>query len=269
MLNSIYHALNPVAFSIGPLQVRWYALAYLLAFLLGALVMWSRIKHWKLHIPVEDLLLAVCVTALGIMLGARLGYCLFYGNGYYVAHPLEILAFSQGGMSFHGGLAGAFIAGFIICKWLHLSFFTMADLAAIVAPLGLFFGRCANFVNGELWGKPTDLPWGVFFAGAGGVSRHPSQLYEAFLEGLVLFIVLFALSHKVPARPKGTFLGWFLVLYGIFRIFVEFVRVPDVQLGYLIGGATMGQLLSIPLVVAGIAVLIISYKKHAPQTGKM
>lgn len=268
MLNELYHSLNPIAFTLGFVQIRWYALAYLAAFGLGGLIMWSRIRHWKLWIPAEDLLVSVCFTALGIIFGARLGYCLFYGNGYYLSHPFEICMFSQGGMSFHGGLVGALIAGYIVCKALRLSFITMADLCAIVAPVGLFFGRCANFINGELWGKPTNLPWGIVFAGGGAVPRHPSQLYEAFLEGIILFIILFALSHKVPARSKGTFIGWFLLLYGVFRIAVEFVRVPDVQLGYLVRFVTMGQVLSLPLVIAGIIILVIAYKTHAPQSGK-
>lgn len=268
MLNSLYHVLDPIAFAVGPIQIRWYALAYLAAFAFGGLIMWSRIRHWKLWIPAEDLLVAICFTALGIIFGARFGYCLFYGNGYYFLHPLEMFAFSQGGMSFHGGLVGALVAGYLVCKALRLSFITMADLCAIVAPAGLFFGRCANFINGELWGKPTNLPWGVVFSGGGALARHPSQLYEAFLEGIVLFIILFTLSHKVPPRPKGTFIGWFLLLYGVFRIAVEFVRVPDVQLGYLVGFVTMGQVLSVPLVIAGIIVLIIARLKHVPQSGK-
>lgn len=268
MLNNLFHALSPVAFTIGPLQIRWYGLAYLAAFVVGGFVMWTRIRHWEIRIPAEDLLMVVCITAIGIIFGARLGYCLFYGNGYYAAHPAEIFAFSEGGMSFHGGLIGAVIAGFIACKAMRLSFITMADLAAIVAPIGLFFGRIANFINGELWGKVTTLPWGIVFPGAGTLPRHPSQLYEAALEGLLIFIILFALSHKVPARPKGTFIGWFLLLYGVFRILVEFVRVPDTQLGYIAGVITMGQILSIPLVVAGIIVLVIAHKKKAPQTGK-
>lgn len=268
MLNDIYHSLNPVAFSLGPLDIRWYGLAYLLAFLVGGFLMWSRIRHWKIRIPAEDLLIVVSITGIGIVVGARLGYCLFYGNGTYFAHPLEILAFSEGGMSFHGGVIGALIAGFLATKAMRLSFIPMADLVAIVAPVGLFFGRIANFINGELWGKVTNVPWGVVFETGGVLPRHPSQLYEALLEGLVLFIILFALSHKVPARPKGTFIGTFLLLYGVFRILVEFVRVPDVQLGYLWGFITMGQLLSIPLVIAGIVILVIACKKKAPQTGK-
>jgi phosphatidylglycerol:prolipoprotein diacylglycerol transferase len=144
---------------------------------------------------------------------------------------------------------------------------TLADLGSLAAPLGLFFGRCANFVNGELWGAPTDLAWGVVFGGsAGTVARHPSQLYEAVLEGLVIFVVLLILSRKVPARPQGTFLGLFMVMYGVFRFLIEFVREPDAQLGYLWGGwLTMGQVLSAPLIVAGIALLVFAFKRRVPQ----
>ena len=169
-------------------------------------------------------------------------------------------------MSFHGGLVGAVVAGSLVCRACKISIPTMCDLGAIAAPIGLFFGRCANFVNGELWGKPTDLPWGVVFETGGNVARHPSQLYEAVLEGAVIFCVLFALSRKRPARPQGTFMGTFLVLYGVFRFLIEFVRVPDAQLGYLFGPITMGQLLSLPVLLAGVAVLVWSWRtKHAQE----
>ena len=172
-------------------------------------------------------------------------------------------------MSFHGGLVGLLIGGAVAARMTRIPFLTLADLGSIAAPIGLFFGRCANFVNGELWGAPTDGPLGVVFGGAAGMMpRHPSQLYEAVLEGLVIFCVLFALSRKRPPRPQGTFLGAFLVLYGIFRFLIEFVREPDVQLGYLWGGwLTMGQVLSAPLIVAGIALLIYAARTRHPQVG--
>ena len=186
-----------------------------------------------------------------------------------MAHPLDAFALSQGGMSFHGGLVGAIIGGSIVCKASGLSIPTICDLGVIGAPLGLFFGRCANFINGELWGKPTDLPWGVMFETGGAVYRHPSQLYEALLEGLLMFVILYVLSRKYPPRPQGTFIGTFLMLYGIFRFVVEFVRVPDEQLGYLFGSfITMGQLLSLPLVVLGIVVLVMARKLNSPQVGR-
>lgn len=269
MLNDIYQGLDPIAFSLGPLVVRWYGLAYVLGFVCAAAIIYFVAKRWKLGMSEDNLLTLMVCAIVGVVLGARIGYVLFYGDGYYLAHPLEILAFNQGGMSFHGGLVGLLIGGAMAARMTRIPFLTLADLGSIAAPVGLFFGRCANFVNGELWGAPTDGPLGVVFGGAAGMMpRHPSQLYEAVLEGLVIFCVLFALSRKRPPRPQGTFLGAFLVLYGIFRFLIEFVREPDVQLGYLWGGwLTMGQVLSAPLIVAGIALLIYAARTRHPQAG--
>lgn len=269
MLNDIYQGLDPIAFSLGPLVVRWYGLAYVLGFVCAAAIIYFVAKRWKLGMSEDNLLTLMVCAIVGVVLGARIGYVLFYGDGYYLSHPLEILAFNQGGMSFHGGLVGLLIGGAVAARMTRIPFLTLADLGSIAAPIGLFFGRCANFVNGELWGAPTDGPLGVVFGGAAGMMpRHPSQLYEAVLEGLVIFCVLFALSRKRPPRPQGTFLGAFLVLYGIFRFLIEFVREPDVQLGYLWGGwLTMGQVLSAPLIVAGIALLIYAARTRRPQVG--
>lgn len=269
MLNDIYQGLDPIAFSLGPLVVRWYGLAYVLGFVCAAAIIYFVAKRWKLGMSEDNLLTLMVCAIVGVVLGARIGYVLFYGDGYYLSHPLEILAFNQGGMSFHGGLVGLLIGGAVAARITRIPFLTLADLGSIAAPIGLFFGRCANFVNGELWGAPTDGPLGVVFGGAAGMMpRHPSQLYEAVLEGLVIFCVLFALSRKRPPRPQGAFLGAFLVLYGIFRFLIEFVREPDVQLGYLWGGwLTMGQVLSAPLIVAGIALLIYAARTRHPQAG--
>ena len=269
MLNDIYQGLDPIAFSLGPLVVRWYGLAYVLGFVCAAAIIYFVAKRWKLGMSEDNLLTLMVCAIVGVVLGARIGYVLFYGDGYYLSHPLEILAFNQGGMSFHGGLVGLLIGGAVAARMTRIPFLTLADLGSIAAPIGLFFGRCANFVYGELWGAPTDGPLGVVFGGAAGMMpRHPSQLYEAVLEGIVIFCVLFALSRKRPPRPQGTFLGAFLVLYGIFRFLIEFVREPDVQLGYLWGGwLTMGQVLSAPLIVAGIALLIYAARTRHPQAG--
>ena len=269
MLNDIYQGLDPIAFSLGPLVVRWYGLAYVLGFVCAAAIIYFVAKRWKLGMSEDNLLTLMVCAIVGVVLGARIGYVLFYGDGYYLAHPLEILAFNQGGMSFHGGLVGLLIGGAVAARMTRIPFLTLADLGSIAAPVGLFFGRCANFVNGELWGAPTDGPLGVVFGGAAGMMpRHPSQLYEAVLEGIVIFCVLFALSRKRPPRPQGTFLGAFLVLYGIFRFLIEFVREPDVQLGYLWGGwLTMGQVLSAPLIVGGIALLIYAARTQRSQAG--
>lgn len=267
-LNDLYHALNPVAFSIGPLVVRWYGLGYLAGFVLGGILLYRIAKHWKLDLSSDDVLSIMTGICLGIILGGRLGYVLFYGAGYYLSNPLAIFALNEGGMSFHGGLVGAIVGGSIVCKRSRISIPTICDIGVCVAPVGIFLVRCANFVNGELWGKETDLPWGVMFETGGNVCRHPSQLYEAVLEGLVMFVLLWILWRKVPPRPQGTFMGIFLLWYGVCRILIEFVRVPDEQLGYLFGGfVTMGQLLSLPLIIAGVALLVWAHKNQRPQVG--
>lgn len=268
MLNELYQSLDPVIFSIGPLAVRWYGLAYVLGFICAGFIIYFYARHWRIRFSSYDVLVFICFCAFGIIIGARLGYCLFYGDGYYLAHPMEILAVNQGGMSFHGGLIGVVVAGFIYSRVYRMPLLTLADLGSCAAPVGLFFGRCANFVNGELYGAPTDLPVGVDFMGT-GVMLHPSQLYEALLEGIVIFLVLFALSRKSdPPRSQGTFLGVFLVLYGMFRILIEFVRLPDVQIGYFFGTwGTMGQMLSLPMIVVGVALLCYAHIRHVPQQG--
>ena len=266
-LDEIYHMLDPVAFSLGPLTVRWYALAYLAGFVCAGVVMWRTQRRWGLGLTLDDVLSIVIGIVFGIIVGARLFYVVFYGAGYYLENPLEIFMLNHGGMSFHGGLVGAVVGGSLVCWRYGISIASVCDLGVIGAPIGLFFGRCANFVNGELWGKETTLPWGVMFETGGGVYRHPSQLYEAVLEGLVIFVVLYALSRRVPPRPQGTFMGAFLALYGVFRFLVEFVRVPDAQLGYLFGPITMGQLLSLPLVLLGIVILVGAHRLNRPQRG--
>lgn len=266
MLNEFYHALNPIAFSVGPLTVYWYGLAYVFGAVLTGVVMYRTQKRWGLNLTVDDLVCICTGVVFGLIIGARLFYVVFYGDGYYWAHPLEIFATNKGGMSFHGGLVGGVIGGAITCRMFKINPWTVADLAVIGAPLALMLGRFANFVNGELWGKPTDLPWGVVFESGGDVARHPSQLYEAFLEGVVLFIVMQVLSRRKPVLPQGTFMGTFIAGYGVARILIEFVRVPDAQLGYLFGNiVTMGQLLSVPLVVIGVALIVWAHKAQRPQ----
>ena len=267
-LDQIYHSLDPVALSLGPISIRWYGIAYLLGFILGGVVLWRTARRWKLGLTPDDVSTLIVGIAFGVIVGGRLGYCLFYGDGWYLAHPIDIVMINEGGMSFHGGLVGAIIGGAIACRQLGLSFRTMCDLGVIAAPLGLFFGRCANFVNGELWGKPCDLPWAVTFETGGAIPRHPSQLYEALLEGLVIFCVLQIVSRRKKTPPQGTFMGLFLLMYGVFRFLIEFVRVPDAQLGYLVGGVvTMGQLLSLPLVLLGIVELVLARRRGWSQRG--
>ncbi|WP_058269809.1 prolipoprotein diacylglyceryl transferase [Olsenella massiliensis] len=272
-LDELYHALNPVALQLGPLAIRWYGLAYLAGFALAGLMVARNSRRWGVGLTADDVTSVVLAVALGVIVGARLGYVLFYGDGYYLQQPLKVFALSEGGMSFHGGLVGAVVGGLAICRSLRVSFATMCDLVACGAPLGLFFGRCANFINGELWGKETSLPWGVMFSDTGGglVYRHPSQLYEALLEGVILFVLLYLLARRRPTLPQGTFLGTFLVLYGCFRFLVEFVRLPDKQLGYLFGTGwlTMGQCLSLPLVLAGAVVALVALRRGRPQRGHL
>lgn len=246
--------IDPVALSIGSLQLRWYGLMYLFAFAGGWLLARWRASRpgsgWKPQ-DVDDLLTFVM---LGVILGARLGYVLFYDLPAYLDDPLEVLRLWNGGMSFHGGLLGVVAAFWYFSRTRRRPFLVVADFIAPLVPQGLFFGRMGNFINGELWGKPTDLPWGIVFPGAGPWPRHPSQLYEGVLEGLVLFVVLWIFAAK-PRKP-GAVAGLFALLYGVFRFGVEFVRVPDVQLGYLaFGWLTMGQVLCLPLMLVGFWLL--------------
>lgn len=252
--------IDPVLVQFGPIVIRWYALAYIAGLLLGwqYLRLLVRRPGWSLTpIDVDDLLF---YAALGIILGGRLGFVLFYHPSYYLRNPIEILFIWQGGMAFHGGLLGVILALWIFARRRGLPVLELGDAAAAAAPIGLFFGRIANFINAELWGRPTDLPWGVVFPNAGPLPRHPSQLYEALLEGLVLFVVLFWLARK-PRMPvhHGRLGGVFLTGYALARFMVEFVREPDAHLGHLLFGMTMGQLLSLPMLAAGIALLVRSW----------
>jgi phosphatidylglycerol:prolipoprotein diacylglycerol transferase len=242
--------IDPVLISLGPFQVRWYGLAYVAGFIVAGLVMRSLVKRWNIKLTDDDLLDIILVGVVGLVLGARIGYVLFYGAGSYWANPLSILAFWDGGMSFHGGLAGILLAGWWVARRKGVSPLRLFDLGAVGAPIGIFFGRIANFINGELWGRPTSVPWGMVFPRApDSLPRHPSQLYEALLEGLVIFLVLWVLSRV--KRAEGLYIGTLLALYAVFRTFVEFFREPDVQLGFIVGPFTMGQLLTLPLFVAG------------------
>lgn len=222
---------------------------YILGFLAAYFIIRSQAKKRDLEISSELASDLVFTIALGIVLGGRLGYILFYDLSWYLVHPLKILAVWEGGMSFHGGLLGALISSLYIFRKHGLQFLRMADIISQAGPIGLGLGRLGNFINGELYGRVTDVPWGIVFPGSDGMPRHPSQLYEAFLEGLVLFaVVRFVARFKTPA---GTVFWTFIGGYGLFRFCVEFFREPDRQLGFLLGGATMGQLLSLPMFFLG------------------
>jgi phosphatidylglycerol:prolipoprotein diacylglycerol transferase len=250
--------IDPVLISIGPLAIRWYALAYIFGILLGWLYARMLIRNetlWGGRAPltVTDFDDYIVWVTLGIILGGRIGYVLFYNPAHFAAHPLEIFQVWSGGMSFHGGFAGCVLAVLLFARSRKIPVLSLGDLTCAAGPIGLFLGRIANFINGELWGRPTDVPWAFVFPGAGPQPRHPSQLYEAALEGLVLFIVLAIAVRMGALKRPGLTVGLFAIVYALGRSFCEFFREPDPQLGFLWGGLTMGMLLSIPLFLAGVA----------------
>ncbi len=245
-----YPQIDPVIFQIGPLAIRWYGLMYLLGFVAAYYLIQhlNRLRRLPLdNAGVSDLLF-YCV--LGVILGGRLGYVLFYDLSYYLQHPLQILAVWQGGMSFHGGFCGVAISASFFCLRKKLPWLLTGDVLATSATIGLGLVRLGNFINGELWGRVTDVPWGMIFPGAGPLPRHPSQLYEAGLEGVVLFALLYSF-HRRRLAP-GVPLFSFCLFYGLFRFGLEFVREPDAHIGFLWGATTMGQLLSLPMVLIGL-----------------
>ncbi|MEO1573509.1 MAG: prolipoprotein diacylglyceryl transferase [Pseudomonadota bacterium] len=256
-----YPEISPIIFEIGFVKVRWYGLMYLIGFLIAYLLLKSRANRREDWTPkdVEDL---IFFGAMGVIIGGRLGYVLFYQFDEFLADPLYLFKLTQGGMSFHGGLIGVLTAIGWFARSRGRTFFDVADYLAPATPWGLFFGRIGNFINGELWGKPTTVPWGF---DVNGQRLHASQLYEALLEGLVLFIILWWFSSK--PRPRMAVSGLFLMFYGIFRFAVEFVRVPDAEPGYLAWGwLTMGQVLSSPMIVAGLTLLILAYRRRVYAT---
>jgi phosphatidylglycerol:prolipoprotein diacylglycerol transferase len=248
--------IDPVAIAIGPVAIRWYALAYIAGLLLGwryCLCLADRPPGLVRRRDVDDFLLW---ATLGVVIGGRLGYVLFYRPGYYLEQPLEALFLWHGGMSFHGGAIGVAVAIWLFARSRGIPLLAFADIVAAAAPIGLFFGRIANFINAELVGRVTDLPWGVVFPGSGPLPRHPSQLYEAVCEGLLLFLLLVAAERGGARRYPGMLTGLFLAGYAVARMAGELFRQPDAHIGYLVFGATMGQLLSLPLLLAGMALIV-------------
>ncbi len=256
--------IDPVALSLGPLDIRWYSLAYLAGFLIGwkvALYLSGLSKNGR---PTrEDIDNFLPFAVLGVILGGRIGYVLFYQSSVYLNDPLQALKIWQGGMSFHGGTIGVILALILFARIQKIPLLRLSDIVCVVVPIGLFFGRIANFINGELFGRVSNVPWAVVFPYGGAEPRHPSQLYEAILEGAVLFVILLFLYHKKSIRERsGIISGAFLMGYGLFRMFIEFYRQPDEYLGFIFGSISMGQLLSLPMVLLGAGVITYSCRRN-------
>jgi phosphatidylglycerol---prolipoprotein diacylglyceryl transferase len=259
-----YPQFDPIAIRIGPLAVHWYGLMYLLGFGLVYLLGRWRIAHGKVvgAFTARDLEDLIFYSVIGVVAGGRLGYVLFYKPSHYFAHPLEIFYLWEGGMSFHGGLLGVILVMLFFARKRGMSFFTVSDFIAPLIPLALAMGRLGNFINGELWGRPTDVPWAMVFPQSGdGIPRHPSQLYELGLEGITLFILMWWFARK--PRPTGQVSALFLIGYGTFRFLVEFTREPDNFLGLLAGGLSMGQWLSIPMVIIGVLMFVFTARRSS------
>ena len=248
---------DPVAFQIISFEIRWYSLAYIAGIIIGWMVCKKIfIRKSDINEKFDDY---VTYLVIGIIIGGRLGYIIFYNFSYYINNFFDIFKVWEGGMSFHGGLIGIIVASILFSKKHNQDSFLYMDLVSLVAPIGIFFGRLANFINSELYGTPTDIPWAVTFIQVDNLSRHPSQLYEAILEGIILFIILMYFKNKDYLKKPGLISGLFLIFYSIFRFFIEFVRVPDEQLGYLIFELSMGQIISLIFFVIGI---ILFYLKN-------
>ena len=264
----LIHNIDPVAFNFFIFEIRWYSLAYIFGILLGwhyAKIIISKLKSkngnfWTLNSKDFDDLIPYLI--LGIILGGRLGYVFIYNFEYYTENLINILFIWEGGMSFHGGLVGVIFFTFIFSKKKNINTFYFLDIVAIVTPIGLFFGRIANFINAELYGKPTDVPWSIIFSNIDNLPRHPSQIYEAFLEGIILFLLLNFLAFKKKIIFKhGLISGLFLIFYSLLRILSEFFREPDIQMGYLYLGTTMGQVLSLIMFFFGLILISILIDK--------
>jgi phosphatidylglycerol:prolipoprotein diacylglycerol transferase len=261
--------IDPIVVSFGPFAIRWYALAYIAGILLGWLyARWiirnERLWGGKAPLTLVDYDDFIVWITVGIILGGRTGYVLFYNLPHFVSHPMEIFQLWNGGMSFHGGFLGCVAAVILFAKKRGIPILALGDITCAVGPIGLFLGRLANFINSELWGRPTDVAWAFVFPTGGPMPRHPSQLYEAALEGIVLFVVLVFVVRSGALKKPGTVIGVFAVGYGIARICAEFFREPDPQLGFLWGGLTMGMVLSVPLIVAGIGFLVAARRTALP-----
>jgi len=256
--------IDPVLFSIGPLKVRWYGMMYVLGFVATYFLVRRQIKLFGLSLLSQEFENLNLTMLICLILGGRLGYVLFYNLSYYINHPLEIFATWQGGMSFHGGLLGVVVGGWLYCRRKKMNFLENADVYVVTIPIGLGLGRMGNFINGELFGRVTDVPWAMVFPGGGPVTRHPSQIYEALLEGVLLFLILWPLKKKQVQKswPHGSMLALFLLLYGVFRFFVEFFREPDAHIGLVSGFISRGQILSLMMMGAGVLLFLLITRKR-------
>jgi len=269
-LTIVLPVFNSIAIEIGPIAIRWYALSYIAGIVLGWIYARALLKNKRLWggpapitlLQLDDFILWVTI---GIILGGRTGYILFYNLPFFIAHPGEIFELWKGGMSFHGGFLGCVAAVILFSRKNNISILSLGDITTAVGPIGLFLGRIANFINGELWGRPADpsLPWAMVFPTGGPLPRHPSQLYEAGLEGILLFALLAAMIRMGALRRPGLILGSFITYYGFARIIGEHFREPDPQLGFLWGGLTMGMLLSVPMIFAGAIIIITAWRREA------
>ena len=254
--------INPIALDLGLLQIRWYAISYVTGILLSWFLILKIIKIKKINIDNQTISELISNCIIGIIVGGRLGYVIFYNYEYFSNNFLEIFKVWNGGMSFHGGLIGVIIAVIYTSKRTKTSLMLLADLVAIVSPVGIFFGRIANFINGELYGRVTTHPFGIIFPNGGNIPRHPSQLYEAFFEGFLLFLILLIfLQFKKIIKSSGILAGCFISIYGFFRFFIEFFREPDNHIGLLYLDLSMGQFLCLPMILIGVFFIIFSYKR--------
>ena len=248
--------INPVIFSVGSLAVSWYSLSYIVGILLGWYYANKLILLYPIGISRQHTEDFISWAIIAIIIGGRLGHVLFYDPEKYLSNPIEILKTYEGGMSFHGGIFGVGVAAYLYCRKNHIIFLSFSDILAIVAPIGLFLGRIANFINAELYGRPANVPWSVIFPYSDGLPRHPSQLYEALLEGLVLFCIMLIFTYKSKSLQKpGKMSGIFLIFYGIFRVSVEFFKEPDIKIGFIFKYFTLGQILCIPMILLGVYLL--------------
>ena len=254
-----YPNIDPVFLRLGPIQFRWYGLMYLLGLTIAYFVIKFRAASQKVSLTKEQIYDLIVYAAVGVFAGGRLGYTLFYNLPYYLDHPAKIVAVWEGGMSFHGGLLGTILAVWLFARRRGFSFYTIADLATPCVPIGLGLGRLGNFINGELYGRPTDVSWCMVFPGGGPECRHPSQLYEAGLEGGLLFVVLWLISRQ--PTPPGTMCWSLITGYGLCRVIVEFFREPDMHLGFIFGPFSMGQVLSAPMILIGAVMLAWGYRE--------